>query len=118
MDRIPTGLTADWYSALIALHDSIPSHSIPEHNHIAMALLKPVANAMTWDTRIFLSGILVSVEDASPLLLFWAYQAASIYNDLMSQYDAEALAPLGKMREKLQIMSRRWKVGGEFVRSG
>jgi hypothetical protein len=77
-------------------------------------LLKPVADSTAWETKIFLSGILVSVEDASPLLLFWAYQAATIYNRLIRQHDAEALAPLAKMKEKLIVMSRRWKAGGEF----
>jgi hypothetical protein len=102
-------------SAIIALHDPTGLRNDPRQDHIALDLLKPVADSTTWETKIFLSGVLVSVEDASPLLLFWAYQAATIYNRLIRQHDAEALAPLAKMKEKLIVMSRRWKAGGEFL---
>jgi hypothetical protein len=79
-----------------------------------MDLLKPVADTMSWKSGIFLSGVLVSVEDASPLLLLWAYQAATIYNRLLPRYGMEALTPLATMRDKLQIMSIRWKAGGKY----
>lgn len=82
---------------------------------MALDLLKPVTDSMVSDSQVFLNGILVSVEDASPMLLFWAYQAGSIYNRLAGQYDVDALLPLIEMKEKLVIMSRRWKAGGKSI---
>ncbi|OCL08529.1 hypothetical protein AOQ84DRAFT_340229 [Glonium stellatum] len=102
------------YSALIALYDPGSSRADPEHARFAMDLLKPVADSMSWDSEIFLSGTLVSVEDASPLLLYWAYQAATIYSRLLGRYGSEALQPLGRMKDKLQIMSHRWRAGGTY----
>jgi hypothetical protein len=84
---------------------------------MALDLLKPVTDSMVSDSQIFLNGILVSVGDASPMLLFWAYQAGSIYNRLVGQYDSDALMPLIEMKEKLGIMSRRWKAGGKSFSS-
>jgi hypothetical protein len=78
-------------------------------------LLKPVADSMSWDTTVFLRGHLVSVGDASPLLLYWAYQAANIYNRLMSLYEADNLHLLYLMKDKLEIMSHRWLAGGKLA---
>lgn len=77
-------------------------------------LLKPVADSMSWDSAVFLRGTLVSVGDASPLLLHWAYQAGTIYNRLLSTYEADSLHLLYQMREKLRIMSHRWLAGGKL----
>jgi hypothetical protein len=101
-------------SALIALHDPESLRTDPQLVQFAVDLLKPVADAMSWDSAIFLSGMLVSVEDASPLLLFWAYQAGTIYNRLVRRYEKENLQGLFRMKEKLRIMSQRWCAGSKF----
>ncbi|KAF2424925.1 hypothetical protein EJ08DRAFT_408390 [Tothia fuscella] len=104
--------TSICYSSLILLHDPKP---LLVENHMALDLLKPVTASMLEDSKIFMRGNIVSVEDASPMLLFWAYQAASIYNRLVGRFDSDALLPLLQMKEKLIIMSRRWKAGDVYL---
>jgi hypothetical protein len=78
-----------------------------------LELLKPIADTMTWDTAIFLGGALVSIENASPLLLSWAYQAAKIHMRLVGKYGEQTLWSLAQMKTKLALMARRWKAGGK-----
>ncbi|RFU31608.1 hypothetical protein B7463_g4737, partial [Scytalidium lignicola] len=109
------GQTSICYSALIALHDPDSFRTDPQHLQFAVDLLKPLADAMSWDSAIFLSGTLVSVNDASPLLLFWAYEAGTIYNRLMPHYERDTLELLYQMKEKLRIMSHRWQAGNAYL---
>lgn len=101
------------YSALIALHDPVATRNDQAHVDFTLNLLRPIVDSMSWDTKIFLNGTFpVKVEDASPLLLSWAYQAAKISVRLSDRYGNDYLGPLMQMREKLMIMARRWKAGG------
>jgi hypothetical protein len=101
------------YSALIKLHDPQSFRQDQDHVELTLSLLRPIVNSMSWDTAIFLNGTFVKVEDASPLLLSWAYQAAKIYSRLVERYGEEFLSSLVQMREKLIIMAKRWKAGGK-----
>jgi hypothetical protein len=78
-----------------------------------LELLKPIADTMTWDTAIYLGDLRVSVEDASPLLLSWAYQAAKIHMRLVGKYGEQTLWSLAQMKTKLALMAKRWKAGGK-----
>lgn len=77
-----------------------------------MEVLKPVVDDMSWASGIMFQSRIISVADASPLLLMWAYQAITIYRRLEQRYGDVVHKPLALMEEKLRIMSRRWKVGG------
>ncbi|EHK22960.1 uncharacterized protein TRIVIDRAFT_60222 [Trichoderma virens Gv29-8] len=103
--------TSICYSGLIALHDPQSSRIDQQHMQFAIDMLMPVVESMAWDSKIFLSGFRVSVADASPLLLLWAYQASTIYNRLLSQYQKESLFLLYQMKLKLRVMSQRWLAG-------
>jgi hypothetical protein len=70
---------------------------------------------MANETAVLLMGRLVSIEDASPVLLFWAYQAVTIYRQLLPQHGEEVLQPLLLMNNKLQIMSQRWLAGRKLI---
>lgn len=83
-----------------------------DHFNFAMEVLKPVVDDMSWASGIMFQSRIVSVADASPLLLMWAYQAITIYRRLQQRYGDVVCEPLALMEEKLHIMSRRWKVGG------
>lgn len=72
---------------------------------------------MSWDTAVFLGNTRVSVEDASPLLLSWAYQAAKIHIRLVGKYGEQTMWSLAQMQTKLAIMARRWKAGGKYYTS-
>jgi hypothetical protein len=100
---------------LIALHD--PDRLRPDSfvHELVTGILKPVADAMANETAILLMGRLVSINDASPLLLFWAYQAATIYRQLLPIHGENLLQPLFLMNNKLQIMSQRWLAGRKLV---
>lgn len=100
-------------SGLIALHDPQSLRIDQQHMQFAIDMLMPVVESMAWDSKIFLSGFRVSVGDASPLLLLWAYQASTIYNRLLSQYQKESLFLLYQMKLKLRVMSQRWLAGGK-----
>jgi hypothetical protein len=80
-----------------------------------MDVIKPVVDDMSWASGIMFQDRMISVADASPLLLLWAYQAITIYRRLEQRYGDEVQGPLALMKEKLRIMSRRWKVGGKFM---
>jgi hypothetical protein len=99
-------------SALVALHDSQPSRSDWEYLQFTVDLLKPVMDTMTVDSDIFLSGKLVSIEDASPILIRWAYDAGIILSRLVSLYESSDLEHLRRMVGKLEIMSQRWLAAG------
>lgn len=83
-----------------------------EHFNFAMEVLKPVVDDMSWASGIMFQSRIISIADASPLLLMWAYQAITIYRRLEQRYGNVVQEPLALMQEKLRIMSRRWKVGG------
>jgi hypothetical protein len=82
---------------------------------MAMAFLKPIANEMTWQTGVWYGNHLISVFDASPFLLFWPYQAITIYRRLEQHYGEEGQQHKALMEEKLRIMARRWKGGGQYL---
>ncbi|KAF2713108.1 hypothetical protein K504DRAFT_497936 [Pleomassaria siparia CBS 279.74] len=103
------------FRALIALHDPDGTRSDETHKAFTMDLLKPIADSMSWDTAVLLYDTTVSVEDASPLLLSWAYEAAKIHSRLVSLYDEDALWSLAQMKIKLGIMARRWKAGEQYL---
>ncbi|KAK5120909.1 hypothetical protein LTR16_004440, partial [Cryomyces antarcticus] len=71
------------YSALITLHDSQSNRSDAMHHQYAMSILKPVAEESALGSQMFMMTVTQSVEDASPLLLHWAYQAATVYGRLI-----------------------------------
>ncbi|KAH7310902.1 hypothetical protein B0I35DRAFT_397306 [Stachybotrys elegans] len=102
------GQTAICYSALVALHDSQHSRTDPEYLQFTVELLKPVVDLMMLDSDVFLSGRLVSIEDASPILIRWAYDAGLILSRLASLYEFSDLEHLRRMVGKLEIMSQRW----------
>jgi hypothetical protein len=79
-------------------------------------MLRPVVDSMSWDSAIYVNGLVVEVVDASPLLMSWPYQAGKIYLRLKERYgeSAEFLNPLKQMYDKLVLMARRWKVGGSL----
>ncbi|KAL7904110.1 hypothetical protein GGI35DRAFT_242218 [Trichoderma velutinum] len=108
--------TSICYSGLIALHDPQSSRIDQQHMQFATDMLMPVVESMAWDSKIFLSGFRVSVGDASPLLLLWAYQASTIYNRLLSQYQKESLFLLYQMKLKLRVMSQRWLAGVAYLK--
>jgi hypothetical protein len=78
-----------------------------------MLFLRPVVSEMTWASGVWFGDRLVNVADASPFLIFWAYQAITVYRRLEVHYGEEPREHMLLMREKLGIMSRRWKAGGE-----
>lgn len=67
---------------------------------------------MLLDTEVFLSGKLVSIEDASPVIIRWAYEAGAIYHRFTRFYDTSSILHLQLMKEKLKIMSQRWLAAG------
>jgi len=102
-------------SALIALHDPEAIRTDREQFDMTMAFIRPVINDMTWASGVWFGGRLVNISDASPFLLFWAYQAITIYRRLEGQYGHEVKQHMLLMREKLRIMSQRWKAGDAYV---
>ncbi|KAF2673857.1 hypothetical protein BT63DRAFT_168588 [Microthyrium microscopicum] len=103
------------YSALIALHDPDAKRADSEYFDLTMEFLKPVVNEMTWASGVWFNDRLVSIADASPFLLFWAYQAITIYRRLEGQYGYEAQQHMLLMNEKLRVMSLRWKAGEAYL---
>jgi hypothetical protein len=99
-------------SALITLHDPDANRTDPEYYDMAMNFLRPVVNEMTWASGAWISDQLVTIYDASPLLLFWAYQAITVYHRLEGRFGEEAQQHMLLMKDKLRIMSQRWKAGG------
>jgi hypothetical protein len=99
-------------SALITLHDPEANRTDFEHFEMAMTFLRPVVDQMAWASGVWFGERLVNLSDASPLLIFWAYQAITIYHRLEGQYGNEVQQHLLLMKEKLKIMSQRWKAGG------
>jgi len=77
-----------------------------------MDFMRPVVNEMVWASGVWFSERLVHASDASPFLLFWAYQAITIYHRLRIQYGEEVEQHLFFMKEKLKMMAARWKAGG------
>ena len=106
--------TSICYAALILLHD--PSSTRIDHDHIqyAMAILKPVAAGTAFRQSMFLTDVTTSVENASPLLMHWAYQAATIYSRFVRETGIEELGPTENFKVKLRIMSQRWMAAGMF----
>ncbi|KAL7792555.1 hypothetical protein V8C37DRAFT_119068 [Trichoderma ceciliae] len=104
------------YSALIALHDPQSLRVDQSHMQFTIDMLVPVVESMSWDSKIFLSGFRVSIADASPLLLVWAYQASTIYNRLLPRYQKETLFLLYQMKLKLRVMSQRWLAGVAYLK--
>jgi|SRR6186713_1418035 len=100
--------------AIIALHDPRGARDDDSHMAFTMGLLKPFADSMSWDAAICLGDATVKVEDSSPLLLSWAYEAAKIHSRLLGQYGEDKLWELAQMQTKLEIMAKRWKAGGKF----
>jgi hypothetical protein len=81
---------------------------------MAMDFLRPVVHEMTWASGVWFGDRLVNVSNASPLLLFWAYKAITIYRRAKEQFGVEAQQHMSLMEDKLRIMSQRWKAGGIF----
>jgi hypothetical protein len=79
---------------------------------MAVGFLRPVVSEMTLASRVWYGERLVDASDASPFLLFWAYQAVTIYHRLERYYGDEVQQYKLFMKEKLRLMSRRWKAGG------
>lgn len=67
---------------------------------------------MSWASGVWFGERLITVADASPFLLFWAYQSIKIYRRMEAQYNEEVQQHKALMEEKLRIMSRRWQAGG------
>lgn len=119
--------TAISYSALIILHSpsflesDISVQPITMERHInlekrqALGILRPAAEATSLKSRAFLTPATGprSTSQTSPLLLHWAYLAASIYIQVIqsSGVDKE-IGPLDILKTKLMIMSERWLVAG------
>ncbi|MCJ1395302.1 hypothetical protein MMC18_008186 [Xylographa bjoerkii] len=80
-----------------------------------MAVLKPVAEEILVNADMFLAGTAASVEHASPLLLHWAYQAATVYGRLIAGTGGAELGPLENMKVKLRVMSRRWMAAEAYL---
>jgi len=76
--------------------------------------LEPVVGEMAWATSVWFNDHLISVADASPLLLFWAYQSITIYRRLERTYGNEVQQCTLLMMEKLKLMSLRWQAGGNY----
>ncbi|KAF2817754.1 uncharacterized protein BDZ99DRAFT_23774 [Mytilinidion resinicola] len=103
------------YSALIALHDPEARRTDLEQFDMKLVLLGPVVKEMTWASGIWFSERLVNISDASPFLLFWAYQAITIYRRLEARYGNETQQHMLLMKEKLRLMSLRWKAGEAYL---
>ncbi|KAF2495903.1 hypothetical protein BU16DRAFT_360464 [Lophium mytilinum] len=103
------------YSALIALHDPEAKRTDLEQFDMKMAFLGPVVNEMTWASGVWFGDRLVNISDASPFLLFWAYQAITIYRRLEERYGNETQQHMLLMKEKLRLMSLRWKAGEAYM---
>ncbi|KAF2108583.1 hypothetical protein BDV96DRAFT_652834 [Lophiotrema nucula] len=109
------GQTDLCFSALIALHDHQSLRTDEAYVDTVLSYLKPILDLMSWDSNIFINGTMVRVEDASPLLLTWPYQAARIYNRLPEEYEETLVSPMKQMKEKLKVMSRRWKAADAYL---
>jgi hypothetical protein len=109
------GINIAGTSAFITLHDPEGKRTDREHFDMAMAFLRPVINEMSWASGVWFGERLVHVSDASPFLLFWAYQAMTIYRRLEGYYGEEVQQHKSLMQEKLIIMSKRWKAGGKNI---
>jgi hypothetical protein len=103
------------FSALITLHDHEGKRTDQEHFDMTMAFLRPVVEDMTWASGVWFGDRLVSIADASPFLLFWAYQAITIYRRLEGHYGEKVQQHMLLMKEKLRVMSLRWKAGGMYI---
>ncbi len=100
------------YSSLSLLHDPSLSKTDPDHIQYSLALLKPVAEETVDSGCLFLTGSRGVVENPSPLLIHWAYQAATIYSRLIRETGRQDLGPLEKLKLKLRILARRWMAAG------
>ena len=80
-----------------------------------LEILRPAAEATSLKSRAFLTPPTGprSTSQTSPLLLHWAYLAASIYLQIIwsSGVDGQ-LGPLEVLKTKLKVMSERWLVAG------
>ncbi|MCJ1459898.1 hypothetical protein MMC28_010277 [Mycoblastus sanguinarius] len=103
------------YSALMTLHDPKSSRTDPEHIQNAFAFSKSIAEETSDNTLIFFNGSPISVDNLSPLLSHWAYQAAVIFIRLSRATGEEAAQRLGMLKTKLRVLSRRWKTADAYL---
>ena len=113
------------YVVLVFLQCSCSGHSQVNHLRVTRAnsgkenktleILRPAAEATSLKSRAFLTPPTGprSTSQTSPLLLHWAYLAASIYLQIIwsSGVDGQ-LGPLEVLKTKLKVMSERWLVAG------
>lgn len=52
------------------------------------------------------------VGNPSPLLIYWIYQAASVYSRLLRVTDNEDSGLLENLKLQLRTLKRRWMVAG------
>jgi Fungal Zn(2)-Cys(6) binuclear cluster domain/Fungal specific transcription factor domain len=119
--------TAVSYSALIILHSpsflesDISVQPITMERHInlekreALGILRPAAEATSLKSGAFLTPATGprTTSQTSPLLLHWAYLAASVYIQLIQTSGVdEEIGPLEILKTKLKLMSKRWLVAG------
>jgi hypothetical protein len=95
-------------SGLIILHDPTSTRTDKDHFDFAMEVLKPVVDDMSWASGIMFQSRNISIADASPLLLMWAYQSIMVYRRLEQRYGDVVQEPLALIQEKFRIISRRW----------
>jgi hypothetical protein len=86
------------------------------HNSQSLAVRKALSDEMVILSRAFLARITHhpgSADNISPLLLYWAYQAASTYALLyLETGDEQHLESWEVVEETLQTLNRRWRVAG------
>lgn len=86
------------------------------HSSKSLAIREALSNEVMILSRRFLSRITQdasSGDNVSPLLLYWAYQAASIYASLYRETaDEKHLKSWEVLEETLKTLNKRWMVAG------
>jgi hypothetical protein len=86
------------------------------HSSKPLAVREVLSDEIIVLSRAFLSRITVDVrsgDDVSPLLLYWAYQAAGVYASLYRETgDEKHLESWEVVEETLRTLNKRWMAAG------
>ena len=91
-----------------------------EREQHSAAIRKTISDEMAAMSKTYLDRITqnsTTAENASPLLLYWAYQAASNYSRLYhATGDEQYFEAREVVQETLRTLDRRWKTAGKFFK--
>lgn len=98
----------------MTLHDPKSTRFDSEYVDKAMACSKTIADDTSDGSEVFVNGAAISLDNPSPMLIHWAYQAATILSRDTSGNN-QSFERLEKLKKKLKVLGRRWVAGGRPI---